>query len=130
MERYYCIKPNILRTDMLSNAAEPGESFKATTASSQQIPKPKGAAGRPSRGGYQLATVLGWELSQLNALQVSHFDGLMSLAITCRQAFPNELITEHMDVGKTYARQKPEVKQLLKDKVKSTLSKDEPSLLF
>ena len=82
MERYYCIKQNILRTDMLSKPPEPGEGLRATAASSQQIPKPKGSAGRPSRGGYQLATVLGWELSQLNALQVSYFDVLMYLVMT------------------------------------------------
>lgn len=83
VEKFYPTKPVILRADFAPSAGlEPDKVSETTATSSVQIPKPKGSVGRPSRGGYQLATILDWELSRLNALQVRLFTAFMCLVMT------------------------------------------------
>jgi hypothetical protein len=97
-------------SDSRSRSSSPG-------SEEEPIPKPEGEAGRPSRGGYSLATELKWEAGAFKKLQVS-------LAAFRSWELPNvfqkcvhTLIDQHLDPTLSYQPQNESLRQTVRNAV-------------
>jgi hypothetical protein len=86
------------------------------------IPKPRGEAGRPSRGGYNLTKELGWDEEQMKELRVRiQYFCLMAnvgLDLVCLQVFVEDLAKKHLDLKKSYTKQSEERLKIVRNEVR------------